>query len=172
MAARSLVKADWLRATRAAACPLIPPQAARTQLTAGPLTSSQQTPMNARAFPHPVSARRSEPMSLHHIGPHALAPRRSPPFGPVCRAWESATLSCVGPSAPGEPRGRGAARLALLRVNCSDRAPRGPSLAPCPLRSKEAALIPSRPSIWQHRHDSNSIFHAALFSYAEFNHLL
>lgn len=42
---------------------------------------------------------------------------------------------------PGTPRGRRAPSFTLLRVNCSDRALRGPSLALCPLRSKEAALI-------------------------------
>lgn len=42
---------------------------------------------------------------------------------------------------PRTPRGRRAASFILLRVNCCDRALRGPSLARCPLRSKEAALI-------------------------------
>lgn len=42
---------------------------------------------------------------------------------------------------PRTPRGRRAPSFILLRVNCCDRALRGPSLALCPLRSKEAALI-------------------------------
>lgn len=42
---------------------------------------------------------------------------------------------------PRTPRGRRAPSFILLRVNCCDRTLRGPSLALCPLRSKEAALI-------------------------------
>lgn len=42
---------------------------------------------------------------------------------------------------PRTPRGLQAPSFILLRVNCCDRALRGPSLALCPLRSKEAALI-------------------------------
>lgn len=41
---------------------------------------------------------------------------------------------------PRTPRGRRAPGFILLRVNCCDRALGGPSLALCPLRSKEAAL--------------------------------
>lgn len=59
---------------------------------------------------------------------------------------------------PWAARGPAEPTFILFRVNCSDRALRGPSLARCPaLRGKEAALIPLSSSICLQRHYFNSI---------------
>ena len=122
--------------------------------------SSNNTATNGTSFVQQllkISAR-TKPSFLRRYRPTQQTLGRFLLCGPV-RVWENAPLFGVGP----------APNFILLRVNCSDRALGGPSLALCPLRSKEAALILSvffnlAPQTWFH-------FHSVLISSAEFDHL-
>ena len=126
---------DWSRSSSAQTAATLSTRASLTKVTQ--IQERKKIPRSSGAAAPLAQTSRPGLSLLRRIGPHT--PWHFPPSDLyVCgKMLHCFTLALWLRT----HRGRRAPGFTLLRINCSDRALRGPSLGLCPLRSKEAVLI-------------------------------